>query len=113
MRKFRVNHHYKLSDDIVKVIKRDVWKPDTENKPYIRCRVVHVVEKERSNPLWPNYFAFYVGFEFDLFITTQFYTGGSSHVGPQDECAYPIAGTPSAFLKAKDKTRKPQTTETA
>ena len=101
MRKFRVNNHYKLNEDIVKVIKRDVWKPDTEDKPYIRCRVVHVSEKERSKP-----FTFDVGFEFDLFITTQFYTGGSSHVGPQDECAYPIAGTPSAFLKAKNKTRK-------
>lgn len=102
MSKFRINHHYKLNEEIVKVIKRDVWKPDTENKPYIRVRVVHVSEEGLKKP-----FASHVGKEFDLLVTTQFYEN-DKHLG---EVAYPIAGTPWPWLKSGEKTRNPQTKE--
>ena len=103
MKKFRLNHHYKRSDEIVQVIKRDVWKPDTENKPYIKLRVVHVSEEGLKKP-----FSSHVGEEFDLFVTTQFYEDDK----PLGEVAYPIAGTPSAYLKSGDTTRKPKRMET-
>ena len=103
MSKFRINHHYKLNESIVQVIKRDVWKPDTEAKTYIRVRVVWVSEEGSKRP-----FASHVGEEFDLLVTTQFYEN-DKHLG---EVAYSNANNPWPWLRSGEKTRKPQKTET-